>query len=414
MAGLLVISTDAVGFVLSEVFLGLYLGLLAGIVPALIAGLLGFLFRYVTGVSIPAFGVIVLAGAIAGLNGGLMGLIDEQILSRPRFLIGFVVVLMLSLYTHSQGDELGATLPRRISFRALRRHTLSADVIQRMGGLGTVTLTADSVESMAGYPPLSATLRSDLETGTWRFPADLPISELESRLAARLEGQYDLTDAIVSIDEEATAHIIAAPPVGSLSRRVPDGYRAVTVSGLVPTGIVRRDRLQLIADGHSIDGMVLSARSSQPSEHQSTMPDKQVISPTTGGDGAITVAVPSSQAEQALALDQPRLVVQSRGTYSEAELVSLLRRAGYRIEKAVVRPESPLVGGDVTVDQFQTTYGVSPVGIRRRGRSRSVQPQWSFLPDAADTIQADDELFVVGSSSAVAQFLTLARGGGSE
>ena len=53
-----------------EVLFGIYLGLLTGIVPALVAWALGFGFKYFTGVSIPGFGVVVLALAIAGASGG--------------------------------------------------------------------------------------------------------------------------------------------------------------------------------------------------------------------------------------------------------------------------------------------------------------------------------------------------------
>lgn len=99
-----------------EVLLGIYLGVLTGIIPALVAGTLGFAFRYVTGVSIPGFGVIVLALAIAGINGGLLALNDETIRTAENavaILTAIIVVLMLALYAHSKGDKLGANVPSR-------------------------------------------------------------------------------------------------------------------------------------------------------------------------------------------------------------------------------------------------------------------------------------------------------------
>jgi len=53
-----------------EIVFGIYLGIITGIVPALVAGVLGFVFKYVTDVTIPGLGVVVLALAIAGINGG--------------------------------------------------------------------------------------------------------------------------------------------------------------------------------------------------------------------------------------------------------------------------------------------------------------------------------------------------------
>ena len=44
-----------------EILFGIYLGILTGIIPALVAGVLGFIFKYFTGVTIPGLGVVVLA-----------------------------------------------------------------------------------------------------------------------------------------------------------------------------------------------------------------------------------------------------------------------------------------------------------------------------------------------------------------
>jgi len=39
-----------------EIVFGIYLGIITGIVPALVAGVLGFVFKYVTDVTIPGSG----------------------------------------------------------------------------------------------------------------------------------------------------------------------------------------------------------------------------------------------------------------------------------------------------------------------------------------------------------------------
>lgn len=48
-----------------EIMAGVYLGLLVGIIPALAAWALGFIFKYFTGVTLPGFGVVVFAVALA-------------------------------------------------------------------------------------------------------------------------------------------------------------------------------------------------------------------------------------------------------------------------------------------------------------------------------------------------------------
>ena len=65
-----------------EILFGIYLGILTGVFPALVSWGLGFMFEHVTGVSVPAFGVVVLALALAGINGGLLALNDPRFWSR--------------------------------------------------------------------------------------------------------------------------------------------------------------------------------------------------------------------------------------------------------------------------------------------------------------------------------------------
>ncbi|MFW6318451.1 MAG: potassium transporter TrkA, partial [Halorubrum sp.] len=210
-----------------EIVFGVYLGVITGIVPALVAGTLGFVFKYVTDVTIPGLGVVVLSLAIAGVNGGLLALNDETIRSSeraPAILTAIVVVLLLSMYAHAQGDRLGASVPKRISLKQLRDRTLSADVIELVGGRGRVAVeVAGEVNDMEGYPPLPAATRRAILDGDWTFPADLPLAELEDRLAERLRTELDLADVAVRIDERARATVSAAPPTGALSKRVPAG-----------------------------------------------------------------------------------------------------------------------------------------------------------------------------------------------
>lgn len=97
----------------AQVLVGLYLGVLTAVVPALVTWSLGFTFKYFTGVTIPGFGVLVLGVAIAGVQGGLLGLVDAQIINSPTALVSALVVMMVTLYAHSQGDKMGAEFPRR-------------------------------------------------------------------------------------------------------------------------------------------------------------------------------------------------------------------------------------------------------------------------------------------------------------
>ena len=397
-----------------EIVFGIYLGVLTGMLPALVSWGLGFLFKYVTGVSIPAFGVVVLALALAGINGGLLALNDPAVLqSGLRVVIALIVVLMLSLYAHSKGDAMGATMPKRISFGTIRDRTLSSDVVELVGSRGEVRIeVVGSVGNMEGYPPLSGATRAEIETGEWRLPADLPISELETRFADRLRTELDLADVSVSIDDHGRATVVAAPPLSGVSKRVPAGKRAVSVDGLVPSGLARGDRVLVVADDNTeIAGTVIAARSS-PERGGQTKPEAkpdggtpsdagaaaQTAAPTaTGGDGRVTVAVDRANADELLGVDRAKVVVLARGTRREFELVSMLRRAGKRFRTVTLRPTGALVGSTIGRADVRETHGVAVLAIRR-------PDGWLVAPRGSAELRAGDELFVVGKRDALEAF----------
>ncbi|AGN00453.1 TrkA-C domain protein [Salinarchaeum sp. Harcht-Bsk1] len=403
----------------AEFVLGLYIGLLTGIIPALVAGVLGFVFRYFTGVTLPGLGVVVLAVAVAGVNGGLLGLIDPTIQQSPRLLVALTVVMMLALYAHNQGDKLGASLPRRFSLRSLRRQTLSADVISVVGGIGQVTIRpVGEVDDVEGYPPLGAELRGEIASETWDLPADLPLAELEARLEDRLRTDYDLADVSVAIDERGRASIAAAPPMGGLSRRIPEGHRAVSIAALVPTGIARGDRVRLDAGDDRFDGRIVSARSDaaprspiggdpaatdggQPTA--GSAPAAPTAPTTAGGEGRVTVALPRSRATKLLSYDRGRVVVRSRGTRREFELLSLFRRSGKRIAKVPIGAGSPLAATTIGEAAIRDAHGVAVLAVRST-RGDSSKKSWTFSPDGSTLLSAGDECFVVGSRDAIEQF----------
>ncbi|WP_123619341.1 potassium channel family protein [Halorubrum sp. CSM-61] len=422
-----------------EILFGIYLGVITGIVPALVAGVLGFVFKYVTDVTIPGLGVVVLSLAIAGVNGGLLALNDETIRSSeraPAILTAIIVVLMLSLYAHAQGDRLGASVPKRISLRQLRDRTLSTDVIELVGGRGRVSVeVSGEVGDMEGYPPLPAETRRAILDGDWTFPADLPLAELEERFAERLQTELDLADVAVRIDEQAKATVAAAPPTGALSKRVPAGKRAVSVSALVPTGVARGDVVRVITPDRSVEGAVLAARSSGKPEPGAAAapapaasaggddPEREdaradgdartdggaeaVASPpaataptTTGGEGRVTVAVDRSEATGLLRADRGRVLVLSRGTRREYELTALLRRTGKRFRKVSVIAGGPLDGHTIGEAEIREAYDVAVLAARHE--------TWTIAPSGSQSLSAGDELFVVGSRDAINRFAEVA------
>ncbi len=399
-----------------EIVLGIYLGVLTGIVPALIAGSLGFLFKYFTNVSIPGLGVIALALAIAGVNGGLMALNDETIRGADNaaaILTAIIVVLMLSLYAHSQGDKLAAAAPRRLSLRSLRNRTLNTDVIELVGGRKQVRLTVSGeVGDIEGYPSLPAELRAEISAGEWRFPADLPLGELETRFADRLQSELDLADVTVSLDANATARVAAAPPMGRTSKRVPAGKRAVSLSALVPSDMARGEEVRLVAGETTVTGTLIAAKSGAKAESAADpkptvatdggdtaagdSPKPTPAATTTGGEGRVTVVVDRASARTLLNASGPQVVVLSRGTRREFELVSLLRRSGVRFRKVTVTAGGPLDGHTIGEVSVRDTYNVLILAAKHE--------KWAVAPRGDQPLSAGDLLYVIGTTESLSAF----------
>ena len=388
-----------------EILQGVYLGILTGLLPTLVAFSLGFGFKYITGVSIPGFGVVVLSLALAGVNGGLLALTDQTITQSatgPVIITAILVILMLSLYAHAKGDALGATFPRRFTLSALRAQTLSNDVVEFVGGRGQVTLEiVGDIADMEAYPPLPDEIRTSIKAETWKLPADLGLEELEARFRERLRTEFDLADAAVTIDAQGKATVAAAPPASALSKRIPAGKRAVSVDALVPTGLARGDIVTLHTDEATIQGTLVSARSSGKSDPKPVATDGgTAVEPpqpsggapdatTTGGDGRVTVAVSRSDARTLLTTTTAYVVVQPRGTSREFELLSLLRRSGKRFRKFTLAAGAPLVGETVGSAGLRDTHGVGVLAVRSDGT-------WRYVPTQEQPLAAGDELFVVG------------------
>ncbi len=335
---------------LAQVLVGLYLGALTGVLPALVSWTLGFSFRYVTGVTVPGLAVVVVGAALAGVSGGLLGLLDPAISETPVGVVASLIVLMACLWAHNQGDKTGAEFPRRITVESIRRRTLSADVIDRVGRFRQVRVRVRSVEDVEGYPPLSEGLREELLEERFTLPADLPLSELETRVRDRLRSNHDLAAVTVSLDRRADATVAAAPALGGFSRRVPAGRRAVSVTALLPAGADRGDRVRLVPSGtpDDVEGTVLG-----------------IARPDEDGDedeGRLTVAVSPGEVEAVLAAEEVRVTVLADDS-GAADLLARLTAAGLRVRAIGV-------GGSHDLDPagLRAETGAQILAIRRNDR----------------------------------------------
>lgn len=396
--------------VLPEVLLGVYLGLLAGIFPAFIAFSVGFGFKYFTSVTVPGLGVVALGGALAGISGGLMGLVDPDLAENWTGITAVLVVLMACLWAHAQGDKLGAATPRGLTLKRVRETRLSTDLVDWVDSYGQVRIRpVGEVQDLDGYPPLPDDIRRDIGTGTWTFPGSLSRSDLEGRLEQRLTDEYELADVTVTLDRSGRAEIAAAPSAAGLSRRVPRGKRAVSVRTLLPTGLGRGDVVSLELPDGEVSGPVLSAHTAT-SRSTGEAPGTSALAgdggeaegppraPTvTGGEGQVTVALSPDDARRLLRAEFAPLVVHARGTQREYEVIGALTAAGARLRTFTLGAGSRLVDRNIGEIQLRDTYGVAILAVRR-GTTRVVAPR-------GDTeLRAEDRLIVAGTPANLREF----------
>lgn len=356
--------------ILAQLLVGLYLGALTGVLPALVSWALGFSFRYVTGVTVPGLAVVVVATAIAGVSGGLLGLLDPAISETAVGIVAALVVLMASFWAHNQGDKMAESFPRRITLESIRRRTLASDVVERIGRFGQVRVRVTSVEDVEGYPSLPEGLRGKLEAETFPLPADLPLVELETRVRDRLRSSYDLETVDVSLDRRANATVAAAPALGGFSRRVPDGRRAVSAEALVPAGVDRGDRSVLRLPDGDVEGAVLGV--GEPGEDEPTR--------------RLTVSVAPAEVERVLGAEEVRVAV--LGEANGRDLLGRLKAAGLRVRAiGLGRPRS------LDPDTLRAETGAQVIAVRG--------PDGIRIPGEGTSTEGGEELLAVGTPEAL-------------
>jgi len=146
---------------------------------------------------------VALGVALAALNGYFVGVLEPGLVRTqlPRLATGTLVVAILTVSAASQGERVASELPFGAGRPTQRNRSLAAAAIDSVDAMGQVTVrTTGRIRDMDGYQSLSPDVRQALEADAWRFPADLPLSALETRLETRLRTEYELAAVAVSID----------------------------------------------------------------------------------------------------------------------------------------------------------------------------------------------------------------------
>lgn len=372
-----------------EVLLGISHGLLMSLVPVVGVGAIAFAYQYVEGTELDPPMVVASAlplGFAGGVGTGLISVTTvtaAPVAVLPRLLTAALVIGLVSMYANSQASKLAQRLPRDRSQPTSRERPLAPAALEAVDGKGYVTISGvGDVRDVDGYSPLQADLRAELADQTWQLPADIPIVEMETRLEDRLGSEYDLPAVDVSVDARGTATIAAAPPSRNLAGNIPDGWRAVSVETLLPTGLSVGDEVTVTAGEETVDGVVLGTTDDVAGEQYDGAAPQ---APATGGRGLATVAVPTIDASTLLESEALTLSVKPSGARDEFRAFSLLVRAGHSVRKLVL--------DDRTRDELRATdEPVEVLALRAADGDGAADSNWTFSPDHLD----GDAAFVLG------------------
>ena len=297
-----------------ESLVGVSSGLALGFVSALLVGLVtvvsGVVRKRAVSIAVGAVLVIFLT-LVAGWSAGLFSVGTTSQVTRIATLS--IVAGLLGVVATNQGNQIATELPLHRTLPMVRGQALSPTAVDAVDAIGQVTIRPiGAIGEFDSYPPLSPPVRRAIESETWRFPADLQLAELERRLELRLRTAYGVTQVDVSIDGRGLATIAAAPPAKGVATGLSPGTRAVTVSGILPTGIEPGDGVSIWATSSEISGEVLA------------IAETDIDSRTDW----LTVAVPTAQVGELLDVDTPRIAIRPSGEHREFEAIALLERAG--------------------------------------------------------------------------------------
>lgn len=403
-----------------ESLLGIAYGLLFGFGPALLAGLGAIAVGIGTDRSLPPVTGLAAVPVVIG-TGVAAGIIDPSagLEHAPRVALAATVAGALGIVAVAQGDRIATELPRDRAVPIVRGAALSADAIDSVDAMGQVTIRpSGAIRAFDGYPSPSPALRTALAEGAWRFPADLQLSELERRLERRLRTAHNLSTVDVEIDGRGRATIAAAPPTKSVATALSDGMRAVTIAGLLPTGIGPGDRVAIgVVSGGSggdesdvtatLEGDVLAVGSEDAFDGMKPNARSQSSSTAVrasdagfdGGPGRLTVRVAARDAGRLLGADRYRVAVRPSGDSPAFEAAALLADAGCPITELEGRDVVEDGDGDIDADEILGVHFGDEwefVGGGERDREH----------ETADVIDVDDpdasDADTVGTATAAA------------
>lgn len=298
----------------------------------------------------------------------LAGLPLDHHLTAGYLLGTFLIAGLVTVKTGEIGDRIGCQVT---GVPPIDADGDAAETI-RSSRLGMALDLPDDVGLVDGYREVDDATRRAIAGSTVSLPIDLSIERRRERLERHIEHEYDIDIVSVRMTDDG------------LVDRVQVGRRPTGLGSMLPHG---RVAVAIRAE------MTPDASLGDPIEIRS--PDDEGRLVTTGTlrqtDGRIaTVIVDEERAD----IDQQRiyrLVTRPDDPTDSHEFAAALRRADTTVETLTVDADGPVAG------EFVGWLPGRPLLIDRDGELLA-------LPDDSETLQADDDVWLLGSPDELPPF----------
>ncbi|QLK26903.2 TrkA C-terminal domain-containing protein [Natrinema zhouii] len=319
-------------------------------------------------------GLAVVTGWLNATGLGQATIIDETPLVHHATATYFLGAVVVSAVAAETGRRIGDEVARDVFDIDRMEATGEIASLVRSARLSIVVQLPQEIDDADGYPPVDPSIKRDLAGRTVLLPQSSDESVLRSRLATRLERDYDLGHASITIGAD-----------GAIERLVVGRARS-GIGSMLPTGTVA---MAIRADP------ALTASVGDPIEVWSTASDSSRLVATgtlraTTGDVA-TITVDADVVDRfAFDLDSSyRLTSRSDAPDDGDALCSVVRAADETVRSITVEDGGTL--DNVFVGWLSGTVLVVV-------RNDEVIP----FPDDNETLRDGDELSVLGTASELA------------
>ncbi|MEZ3166748.1 potassium transporter TrkA [Halorubrum ejinorense] len=358
------------------------------VVAAVVAGSAALTYRWYFRSEIPEgvtglLGISVVALYLNTTSLGSVAVGDNPALLAPESvlfnLVSLGVAVVMAPVGRYAGDRLAVDVFALSGAKQLEGEL--SGVLRAVGRFTAVTLpSADEIEDMDTYDPVSPDNKTELADTTMLFSRKLSPAELRERLVSRIKEEYGIGYVDVDLDADgAIEYFAVGSRAAGLGPTLAPGSAAVAVTADPPNNATAGDTVQLWRDDPE---------------------PKRVATGELRGvaDDAVTVALDESDAERLTEEGGYRLVTLPAEPQADREFASLLRNADETMASLTVEAGSDLEGS--TVGEVDTVVAaVRPV-------DGPVQP----IPRRAYAFAAGDLVYLVGRPDAIRRFEAASAG----